>query len=90
MDGLCELPAAQPGVGRRGRSGPLAGYFAHKRRPELHLQPVSPPIDAPMLPMVLDISMGVRKDDRALRREIDGVLTAQAAEIQALLKRIRQ
>jgi mxaJ protein len=66
--------------------GPLAGYFAHRRRPELHLQTVSPLLDGPMLPMVFDISMGVREDDRALRREIDAVLTAQAAQIQALLR----
>jgi mxaJ protein len=65
--------------------GPLAGYFAHGRRPQLHLQMVSPLIDGPMLPMVFDISMGVRTDDRVLRGELDEVLTRQAAPIQALL-----
>jgi mxaJ protein len=67
--------------------GPLAGYFARKERPELHLQAVSPLIDGPMLPMVFDISMGVRRDDRALRRQLDEVLTGQAERIQALLRR---
>jgi mxaJ protein len=64
--------------------GPLAGYFARQRRPELHLQAV-PLTDGPMLPMVFDISMGVRRDDRALRRELDEVLTRQAERIQVLL-----
>ena len=66
--------------------GPLAGYFARQRRPELHLQAVAPLIDGPMLPMVFDISMGVRKDDRALRRELDQALAHQAAAIRALLR----
>jgi mxaJ protein len=65
--------------------GPLAGYFARQRRPELHLQAVSPLTDGPMLPMVFDISMGVRTDDRALRRELDEVLAQQAERIQVLL-----
>jgi mxaJ protein len=65
--------------------GPLAGYFARQRRPALHLQTVSPLIDGPMLPMVFDISMGVRRDDRALRRELDEVLTRRAPQIRALL-----
>jgi len=66
--------------------GPLAGYFARQQRPALHLQAVDPPSDGPMLPMVFDISMGVRKEDRELRRELDEVLTLQAARIQALLR----
>jgi mxaJ protein len=65
--------------------GPLAGYFARRSRPELHLEPVSPLIDGPMLPMAFDISMGVRKEDRALRRELDEVLARRADTIQALL-----
>jgi quinoprotein dehydrogenase-associated probable ABC transporter substrate-binding protein len=67
--------------------GPLAGYFARQRRSGLHLQTVSPLIDGPMLPMVFDISMGVRRDDRTLRRELDEVLTRRAPQIQALLRK---
>ena len=66
--------------------GPLAGYFARQRRPELRLQAVSPLFDGAMLPMVFDISMGVRRDDQALRRELDDVLTRHAPRIQALLQ----
>jgi mxaJ protein len=39
-----------------------------------------------MLPMAFDISMGVRKDERALLRELDEVLAQQEARIQALLR----
>lgn len=66
--------------------GPLAGYFAKQRGSGLHVQAVKPLIDGPMLPMVFDISMGVRKDDSALRRELDEVLARQATRIQALLR----
>jgi mxaJ protein len=66
--------------------GPLAGYFARQSKPALHLQPVSPLIDGPMLPMAFDISIGVRKDDRALRRELDAVLAHNSAQVQALLR----
>jgi mxaJ protein len=65
--------------------GPAAGYFARQSRPELRLQAVSPLIDGAMLPMVFDISMGVRRDDQTLRRELDDVLTQQAQRIQGLL-----
>jgi mxaJ protein len=65
--------------------GPLAGYFARQLQPELHLQTVSPLADGPMLPMAFDISVGVRKEDAALRRELDDVLTRRAPQIEALL-----
>jgi mxaJ protein len=66
--------------------GPLAGYLARQLQPRLHLQAVSPLSDGPMLPMAFDISMGVRKDNHALRREIDEVLARKAGDIRALLQ----
>jgi hypothetical protein len=36
--------------------------------------------------MVFDVSMGVRKDDVALRRELDQVLEHQAVAVRALLR----
>jgi mxaJ protein len=65
--------------------GPLAGYFARKAQPQLALQAVTPLIDGPMLPMTFDISMGVRKEDRALRRELDDVLERKREEINGIL-----
>jgi mxaJ protein len=35
--------------------------------------------------MVFDTSMGVRKEDRALRRELNAALQRHAAEIAAIL-----
>jgi len=66
--------------------GPLAGYYARKAQPALAIQPVAPLIDGPMLPMTFDISMGVRKEDRALRRELDDVLERRRDEVRALLE----
>jgi mxaJ protein len=66
--------------------GPLAGYFVRKSARPLSLAPVSPLIDGPMLPMAFDISMGVRKEDRALRRELDDVLERRGAEVRAILQ----
>lgn len=67
--------------------GPLAGFFAMSQGVELVLHPVSPQIDLPFLPMVFDVSMGVRRGDKELRDRLDAVLTAREAEIDALLER---
>jgi mxaJ protein len=66
--------------------GPLAGYYAQQHRDQLRLQLVQPLIDGPMLPMTFDISMGVRKEDRALRRELDSVLERNKAKVETLLR----
>ena len=39
----------------------------------------------PMLPMIYDISMGVRRGDDALRKELDAALAKNRAAIQAIL-----
>lgn len=64
--------------------GPTAGYFAKNEPVKLSLSAV-PIADGPALPMVFDISMGVRRDDVALRRELDAALTKRAADIRAVL-----
>jgi mxaJ protein len=65
--------------------GPVAGYFAATAAHSLRLQPVAPLIDGPTLPMMFDISMGVSKDNRALRREIDASLDRNRPAIRAVL-----
>ena len=65
--------------------GPLAGYFAKRDRLPVRLNPVSPWIDRSRLPMVFDISMGVRRDDEALWREVNNSLERHRAEIAAIL-----
>jgi len=65
--------------------GPLAGYFATRQQAELRIVPVSPQIDGPLLPMIYDISMGVRREDEALRNEVDAALARKRPEIDAIL-----
>ena len=66
--------------------GPLAGYFATRQKVPLVMTPVSPQIDIPFLPFVYDISMGVRRDNPALKAEVEGVLFRRRAEIDAILE----
>ncbi|HEY8611384.1 MAG TPA: substrate-binding domain-containing protein [Roseomonas sp.] len=65
--------------------GPLAGYFAKRQSVPLVLTPVRPQIDGPRLPMVFDISMGVRREDEALQRELDAAMARNRDEIDAIL-----
>lgn len=67
--------------------GPLAGYFARRAALPLRLEPVTPWLDEARLPMVYDISVGVQRGNLALLREVDTILAAHRAEIQALLQR---
>jgi len=64
--------------------GPTAGYFARREPVKLSFSPV-PLADGPSLPMVFDISMGVRRDDLALRRELDAALAKRSADIRKVL-----
>lgn len=66
--------------------GPLAGWYALHQPVPLILTPVRPQIDGPQLPMVFDISMGVRKEDEALSRELDELLTRNRQAIDAVLQ----
>jgi mxaJ protein len=65
--------------------GAMAGYFAQRARVPLDLVPVEPQIDLPFLPMVFDIALGVRREDVALRDEIDAVLERRRDDIERLL-----
>jgi mxaJ protein len=66
--------------------GPLAGYFAQHEPVALSLVPVSPQIELPYLPFVFDISMGVRRDDVALRDTVDAILARRRAGVDSILK----
>jgi mxaJ protein len=65
--------------------GPLGGYFAQRESVPLKVTPVRPAFDGPQLPMVFDISMAVRKEDEALRQEVDAALARRRAEVDAIL-----
>jgi mxaJ protein len=65
--------------------GPLAGYFASRQSAPLEIVPVSPQVDLPFLPEVFDISMGVRRKDKALRERLDSILQQNMPAIDAIL-----
>jgi mxaJ protein len=44
-------------------------------------------VDLPFLPFVFDIAMGVRREDTALRDQLDGVIRRRNRDINALLDR---
>jgi quinoprotein dehydrogenase-associated probable ABC transporter substrate-binding protein len=64
--------------------GPLAGYFAKRAAVPLEVIPVSPASD-PNLPFAFSIAMGVRKNDKELRDELNAILQRKHSEIDAIL-----
>lgn len=66
--------------------GPLAGYFAARAKTPLRIEQVTPVNDDGQWPMVFDISMGVRRKDKALLGEVDAVLAREGPEIARILK----
>ena len=66
--------------------GPVAGYYATRVGVPLQIAPVEPWLDGPQWPMVFDVSMGVRKQDVALRRELDRALVELGPQIESLLR----
>jgi mxaJ protein len=65
--------------------GPLAGYFAKRQKAELVLTPVKPSEDPPGLRFAFDISMGVARQNAALRDELNAVLERKKAEVEKVL-----
>jgi mxaJ protein len=65
--------------------GPQAGYFARRLGKPVSLVPVEPDAGDAALPMAFDISMGVRREDKDLRREIDEALVRNQKAIDAIL-----
>ena len=51
----------------------------------LEVVPVSPAVDPPGLPFAFDISVGVKKGEKQLKDEIDGVLARHRREIGKIL-----
>ena len=69
--------------------GPLAGYFAAQSKVPLRLEPVTPWMDEMQWPMQFDVSVGVRKNDPKLLKEIDRVLARRSGDIRKLLRAYR-
>ena len=69
--------------------GPLAGYFAARSPVPLRLEPVTPWFADAQWPMQFDVSVGVRKDNQKLLKQIDRVLGKRRPEIRKLLAEYR-
>ena len=65
--------------------GPVAGYFAPREGVPLKIDPVRPAFDGPQLPMIFDVSVGVRKADLRLKREVEDALSRRDADVRKLL-----
>jgi mxaJ protein len=67
--------------------GPFAGYFAGREKVPMILTPVTPAVDPPGLPFSFAISVGVRRDNTALRARLDTALERRRPEIEGILRR---
>jgi mxaJ protein len=65
--------------------GPVAGYFAKRQSVPIKITPLASRFDGPQLPMIFDISVGTKKENRQLRAEIEEVLVRRGRDVQALL-----
>jgi mxaJ protein len=65
--------------------GPLAGYFASRQREPLIVLPVRADRDGPSLPFVFDMSMAVRRGDKARRDVLEAFLARRHVEIERIL-----
>jgi mxaJ protein len=65
--------------------GPVASFFARRSAVDLDVTPITPWLDGPTLPMVFDVSMGVRKNDLHRRRQLDQWLGSHGAMISSIL-----
>lgn len=67
--------------------GPIAGYFARNSPEALNVVLIDDDRQNPALPFAFDISMGVRKGDRALKQLLDAELDKRRFGIDHLLER---
>lgn len=66
--------------------GPLAGYFAGLEAVPLTIVPLPDTVDRSGLWFAYDIAMGVRRADRELAAELDGVIERKRTEIGRILR----
>ena len=65
--------------------GPIAGFFARTAPAPLALRPIEPTDSPATYPLSFDISMAVRRDDEALRAELDDFIVRRRADIDRVL-----
>jgi len=66
--------------------GPLAGYFARQSSVPLVLTSV-PDVHDVLTPFEFGISMGVRRDDKELARQLDSTIARREGDIRRILER---
>jgi mxaJ protein len=66
--------------------GPQAAYYAARRNEPLALSLAQAPNELRDVPFEFDMSMGVRKADAALARELDAALARRRGDIETILK----
>ncbi len=66
--------------------GPTAGYYVERSSVPLSLALVAPLADGPALPLAFDISMGLRRGNGALKREVEAALLRRRDEITTILR----
>jgi mxaJ protein len=66
--------------------GPQAAYYAAQRNEPLALSLAQAPNELRDVPFEFDMSMGVRKADAALARELDAALARRRGDIETILK----
>jgi mxaJ protein len=65
--------------------GPLAGFFARRSSVPLALRPVPETVGPGEASSAFSISLGVRKDDEALRADLDRILRKCRGEVEQIL-----
>jgi mxaJ protein len=66
--------------------GPQAAYFAARAPQPLEVRAARAPAGLEGQPFEFDISMGVRRGDKALRDELDAIIDRRRADIDAILR----
>jgi mxaJ protein len=64
--------------------GPLAGYFAKHEKVPLEIVPL-PALDRSGLALAFDISVGVKKEDKGLRDEVNAILARDRSRVEKIL-----
>lgn len=66
--------------------GPVAGYYAPRAAAPLVVKPVEPAFDLPSVFQYVPMTIGVRRDDVAMRARLDRALIARWDDVQAVLE----
>ena len=66
--------------------GPLAGYYGRLEPTPIDVTPITMKQTSPSSRFSFDIAMGVRRNDRTLREDLNGVIGRREADIRQILR----